>query len=272
VKETGTYSGTGFIYQHELEDRTHIVPVLVTNKHVLTGATRVKFFFHEAGDDGLPLIGRKLNITINSGDIGDDWWYAHPDPGVDVAVAPIGPIIERMAKDGKSPFYRGVPTELLPSDDDIKQIDVLEPVIFIGYPNGIYDSKNLVPVSRSGVIATPVQLDYEGLPAFLIDASVFPGSSGSPVFLYNPIGYRIPGGDMKMASRVMLLGVFARYNVREQTMPVHDLAASTQIVEGEEAIDLGLVFKSRCISEAFNLMMKERAPDLIGKATEEPKR
>jgi hypothetical protein len=45
----------------------------------------------------------------------------------------------------------------------------------------------ILPISprffRRGMTATPPQLDYCGRPTFLIDASVFGGSSGSPVFL-----------------------------------------------------------------------------------------
>ena len=48
----------------------------------------------------------------------------------------------------------------------------------------MYDQVNLIPITRTGMTATPLQLDYDGRPSFLIDASVFPGSSGSPVFVY----------------------------------------------------------------------------------------
>ena len=43
-----------------------------------------------------------------------------------------------------------------------------------------------MPILRRGTTATPIALNFEGRPEFLIDAAVYPGSSGSPVFVYLP--------------------------------------------------------------------------------------
>lgn len=74
---------------------------------------------------------------------------------------------------------------MIPNEEQIKQMDAIEPITFIGYPNGIWDSTNLLPVARRGTTASPIEVDFEGSPRFLIDASVFGGSSGSPVFILN---------------------------------------------------------------------------------------
>lgn len=58
-----------------------------------------------------------------------------------------------------------------------------KPVTFIGYPNGLYEFTSLLPIVRQGYAATAMHIDHGGKPTFLIDAFVFPGSSGSPVFL-----------------------------------------------------------------------------------------
>src|SRR5437763_136516 len=44
-------------------------------------------------------------------------------------------------------------------------------------------------IPGGGVTANPLQADYDGRPVFLIDASVFPGSSGSPVVICNQGGF-----------------------------------------------------------------------------------
>lgn len=54
-------------------------------------------------------------------------------------------------------------------------------VLVIGYPKGFYDSVNLFPAVKSGVICSIFGMNYEGNPCFLIDATLFPGSSGSIV-------------------------------------------------------------------------------------------
>jgi hypothetical protein len=74
-------------------------------------------------------------------------------------------------------------------------------VTFIGYPNGIWDSKNLLPVVMRGTTASPIEVDFEGTPRFLIDASVFGGSSGSPVFILNQGTYSMKDGGVAVGSR-----------------------------------------------------------------------
>ena len=78
----------------------------------------------------------------------------------------------------------------------------------VGYPNGIWDSKNNLPILRRGITATAVYNDYNGKKEFMIDMACFPGSSGSPVFLYNPTFYNSKDGTaINLGSRIYLLGI-----------------------------------------------------------------
>lgn len=78
----------------------------------------------------------------------------------------------------------------------------------IGYPNGIWDAKNNLPIIRKGVTATHPAINFNGKSEFLTDIASFPGSSGSPVFLLNVGGYMDSQGNVFMGtSRVKLLGV-----------------------------------------------------------------
>ena len=124
----------------------------------------------------------------------------HPDPRVDVAALPILPILEKMTEGGAPPFFRSVSSEISLSSQLAEGLDALENVIFIGYPNGIFDSRNLLPVTRRGTTATPISVGYEGSPSFLIDASIFPGSSGSPVFLLDNGSCQPRGGGLAIGS------------------------------------------------------------------------
>lgn len=71
----------------------------------------------------------------------------------------------------------------------------MESVEFIGYPEGLYDSVNCLPIARRGMMATLGYIDYEGKPEFLIDATVLTGSSGSPVFMAQPRNARNGAGS-----------------------------------------------------------------------------
>lgn len=65
-------------------------------------------------------------------------------------------------------------------------LDILDSVYFIGYPSGIIDNFNLTPLVRKSNFSTVYTMNFNDMNQFLIDGSVFPGSSGSPVFIkYN---------------------------------------------------------------------------------------
>lgn len=51
----------------------------------------------------------------------------------------------------------------------------------VGYPLGFHDQTNNLPVYRRASIASAYGVNFGGLPYFLIDANLHPGTSGSPV-------------------------------------------------------------------------------------------
>ncbi len=88
----------------------------------------------------------------------------------------------------------------------------------VGYPNGLWDRKNNLPIARRGITASPVAVDWNGRNEFLIDCAVYPGSSGSPIYLFSPSGTRLTTGHRLVpTNEVMLLGVVK--SVFMQTVP-----------------------------------------------------
>lgn len=78
----------------------------------------------------------------------------------------------------------------------------------IGYPNGIWDATNNLPVIRKGTTATHANIPWNAKQEFLTDIASFPGSSGSPVFIANIGGYTDNKGNTYMGDhRIYLLGV-----------------------------------------------------------------
>lgn len=79
----------------------------------------------------------------------------------------------------------------------------------IGCPNGLSDNVNNLPIIRQGVTATNPSFPYNGKQEFMVDMACFPGSSGSPIFLYNNSGF-YDGKEKSYimgASRIKLLGI-----------------------------------------------------------------
>ena len=149
---------------------------------------------------------------------------------------------------------------MVPSQKQLDELDALEEITFVGYPNGIYDSKNLLPIIRKGTTATPPQIDYEGKPMFLVDASVFPGSSGSPVLICNTGGFATKNG-FAVGTRVMLLGLISSVLVQKEDNTLQFISIPTTttipIVRTTQMIDLGVVFKASTILETIHGFLKK---------------
>jgi hypothetical protein len=142
-------------------------------------------------------------------------WTGHPNDDADIACMPLAQALINANDPGRRIFYRPIGCELCPSDEIVAELDVIEDIEFVGYPNALYDSVNLTPIVRRGITATPIELDYCGLPMFLIDASVFPGSSGSPVFIVQRNGYTDGGQIMVGGLRAYFVGIVASTHIQQ---------------------------------------------------------
>lgn len=264
-----SWVGTGFIYAVETNAGT--AHFLVTNKHVLDAAERIVIRMIKQDVSGDPSLGNATQITIQP--FNDSSWTGHPDPSVDVGVMPLGVVLNEMQKMGAPAFFRSVSPALCLSTAQEQELDAIEEVVFIGYPNGLFDSTNYLPILRTGTTATPVAVDYRGVPAFLIDASVFPGSSGSPVFIANRGTYSTRSGSVAVGTRVICLGVLAAVHTR-QIQGAVGVLPSRLVAAFDEPIDLGIVYKARCIDECVQPLLQQagltqkQAAELIETSTE----
>lgn len=241
-------SGTAFIVEHaHARGRRRFI---VTNRHLVEGVRRGGVIFTR-GHHGQPLIGQRFHLGI---DEFPHAWFMHPDPAIDLAIVPLRPLEQAAQAQGIELYVHAVDTRLVPDAATIRAFDALEDVLFVGYPSGVWDQVNLMPILRRGTTATPMALDFEGRAEFLIDAAVYPGSSGSPVFVGQPERLRgAPTGDR----RLLLAGVVSAVFFREEAQrlvpaPVPaTVRRDLPLVMGAEMIDLGLVIKARAVTDVI---------------------
>jgi hypothetical protein len=212
-----TSIGTGFLYAVEAppvpsssNDATlRFVPLLVTNKHVVDGCDEISVQFTLAplnaaiGPDGQPVgkIYETFRIPVAGVCVG------HPSPDVDLCGFPVAGFLNLFATRGLELRHQFLNPSYKP-DDALRQIlRAIEPIAMVGYPSGIWDSVNNAAIVRRGSTATHPLVRYENRPEFLIDAACFPGSSGSPVFLFEDGMYRTVGGALSPGTRIAFLGV-----------------------------------------------------------------
>lgn len=247
---TSRSTGTGFIINYPAGNG-QIRPVLITNKHVIQGAVEVAFTMPAAEKTGEPA-RRGTRMTIRNFDTNN--WVGHPDSGVDIGVMFFSPVLDAMSNNNAPAFYRGFDPQLLVTQDFANSLDAIEDVTMIGYPNGLFDRSSMLPIARRGQTATPIFNDYNDLPAFLIDASVFPGSSGSPVVLYDRGTFTTRDGTTHVGSRMAVLGIVAAVHTRQVNGVVQMLNAG--IATFDDMIDLGIVFKASAVQETVFTMFE----------------
>ena len=253
--ERGMGAGTGFIFNLQSEDQKGTAagrPFLITNRHVVENTSLGMIMFFKSFDNELSAAVMDKPTALYLTDF-PDFWFNHPDDTIDLCATFLGgQIIKSEMELGHRLFFRAVTEDLIPEEE---YIDAIEDVYMIGYPNAIMDDQNLIPVVRKGVTATPWVANYKGKRNFLVDISVFPGSSGSPIFLMDQTR-----DDYDNTKRVYFLGVMsAGYSIANSNSlseqyistskePTHDI---------KEMLDLGIAIKSSCVIEMLRAYEKK---------------
>lgn len=260
------YFGTGFIFK-SYDDSGENEYYVVTNKHVVKNAISGSLRFILKNSKGEPDYQNAFKYNINDF---ESQWFGHGniiedkiiDATIDVAIMPFAPIYQSVYDQTGKDIYFGSPRlENIPTQKDIDEIiDAMENVVFIGYPNGLIDEFNNTPIIRKGITATPYALNFNGQKKFLVDASVFGGSSGSPVYILQESMYRKKGETrMTMKDKFFFVGIIASVYQKHEFNEIHDVPVDTKkIAHNKQMIDLGVVFKPETIVETIEQYKKKK--------------
>lgn len=185
--QTKTCTGTGFLYLAEIplgNGETRSKLLLISNKHVLmNGQGKLLLSLNRRGNDGKPILGDVVDFAFEEFDA---LYFGHTDNDVDLACVDVSTISH-----GDAYLGRIGPEFLIPID--YEKVALGGDVVFIGYPNDYYDIANNLPLVRKGTLASMPNVDFNGKGVVVIDAEVFSGSSGSPVFVDWDNKYRLLG-------------------------------------------------------------------------------
>lgn len=204
--EKSRFIGTGFLMNF------YTMPLLITNKHVIK---------NEPLQYRLNLPGHRIDrIKIGQEEGYEDFfkWVPHPDKKVDLAATLVP--YELHAK------VIGLNFELIGKSSDI--YDGLD-IFYWGFPlgAGAEESHHHYPILRTGVVAQNRSRNQ-----YLIEANIFPGSSGSPIFTKSMIirqniniDYEVRDQETKLRllfKAPRLIGIVSSY------IPYQDTAFSSQ--------------------------------------------
>lgn len=234
--------GTGFLLQRPVGEN-QVKLYLVSNKHVFASTESIALTFTKL-KDGKPDIGNSVRLPISG--IKNNI-VQHPNPNVDIAVLECTGLFVLLPD---QLYFKAVSYNMLATFQE-KELSVAENVYFVGYPDNRYDIKNNLPLVRTGIIASYPQYDYNGDPVFIIDAQVFPGSSGSPVYI-DLTFENMKNGQIVLGKRnIKLLGIVSQTMIRNNQLKA--VPTGSQLLT-EEVLGLGVVFKATEIKKIIDSM------------------
>lgn len=270
-KKDGWYSGTGFVFR--TEDN---IPVIVSNNHVIDGSLIGQFIMTEGDEYNEPAIGKTIKFEVKNF---SKQWIPHPVSQIDLAVMPLRVVANEWSKRGQRPFFTAIGSGTIPIDQEWKQFIPLEDIVMIGYPNGLEDSFNNLPLFRKGITASHPAINYEGKEEFVIDTGIYPGSSGSPVFLLTTEFYEKSREIQRGPDHVRLLGIvqevfiytaegkIVKRNLKKKEVmsikptKISSSKSSLQKVHSAIPIDLGKVIRSTKLRD-FEPILNERSNEV----------
>lgn len=194
--------GTGFFFAFNFdEERT--IHTIITNKHVIKDAVEGSFLLHELDTVEQPST-KNFQVTLDNF---EKLWVPHPNPEVDLCAMFFEPVKAAALAQDKRIFNTLLNQNLIFPDSALEELSAVEDVLMTGYPIGLWDSTNNLPLIRKGITATHPAIDFCGKSITVLDIACFPGSSGSPVLLVNEGFYGTKKSIQIGGKRVILIGV-----------------------------------------------------------------
>jgi len=248
--QTSQGIGTGFYFLFEIDDAK--VPVFITNKHVIYDANEVTFSLHFAEKEQP---SREVIIVTYESN-----WISHDK--YDLAFTFANPLFEQIKrKYGKDIFLIPLTENLIWNSEKLENLSAVENVLMYGYPIGLYDEKNVLPLIRSGVTASHPATDFNGEKIGVVDMACFPGSSGSPILIVNEGSYidKKSGSVNIGASRIIFLGILFGgpvYN-SEGKIVIKKIPTIQEVISlTPQMINLGYYIKSEVILDFKEIIRK----------------
>ena len=243
--------GTGFLYA-TTRGATPDMVFLVTNYHVVTGnepqsmtrgqGDRLQFYLHTSRDEPTSYFPVTIPLYTKTGE--PIWIRSTQFPEADVVLVPIMP--ELYNGRGQLFVFSEAHTQI-----DMKVRPATQATL-LGYPYGFFDTKNFLPVWKTGHLATEPAFDFQGEPVFLVDVSAFPGMSGAPVVAVSQGVYENELGEMMTGVQRKLLGVFSAMRM-VKTRPTVDATGMTidagTAASPSDSLQLGYVWKAGLIND-----------------------
>lgn len=243
TEEGNTTSGTGFFYAFNSSGNGRSFNALITCRHLLEDMKEANLLLHlgtykqDAKDIAVQSAYWRKVANLQQSVI------YHPDKDIDLCGVPIDLLrVETRHGEVISPIIITIPDNMVLPDEKLIELTPMEEVFIIGFPAGLTDGRTGLPVIRRGITAFHPGIDFNGKSLGLLDITSYPGSSGSPVLIYNQGSYPTQNG-ITIGNRGIFLGVLNGYSPGSDEIDRADL-------------HLGGYVKAKALDDLKNEMIK----------------
>lgn len=241
LKDEQVSQGTGFFYQSIEKE----LCFLVTNYHVVTGngpqsqespkGDSISFKIRDK-------TGSSKTIKIPLFQNGKPTWLQHAsEVNADIAVIPLF-----------GDHIKDCEFEVLNSrvkNDNVYKGPTAR-VTLIGYPYGFHDAANMLPIWKTGSVASEPEYDFNGEKTIVLDISAFPGMSGSPAMIVAKGSYGDKNGNMYAGNAYHFLGIYASMNMFNSELNLEQVSNDAKkFVKHTESLQLGVIWKASLIND-----------------------
>jgi len=259
--------GTGFFYQElapkdptKKEEWRAVKNVwLVTNKHVILPTQQNEeiipnaVIFHIRRIDNNRPVWEPIELQK---DALIERARFHPDQSVDICMIDIYSLLKDKLNDGRQYMaWFAVSKENLPGENKIHP-EVTSDAIVVGYPRGFYDQHSVFPIVKAGIIASKWGAYFNQKPYFLIDAKLFPGSSGS-IVITKPTNLLVENGNLfhNSEKQFAFLGIYSG----EPYQQYHPLELDDITIIRKSGFNVGIVWYGHLVEDIMKQGIKINA-------------
>jgi hypothetical protein len=243
--------GTGFFVAHWYGEQS--VLLLVTNFHVLTGfapterkvaiGDNIEFNLHISNNNPEKVKNFRFPLFTKEGK--PVWLINEENKEADLAIIPM-PVEVYQEADMVNCINEKWSTNHL-------KVRTTTRTSVVGYPYGYYDTKNSLPIWKTGSIASEPDIDFEGKKLIVLDISAFPGMSGAPVFAIAHGMYETEAGGMQGGSIKKFIGIYASMQMLTKNKFLEQLINQIPVgIIDQESLQLGHVWKASLIFDVLN--------------------
>jgi hypothetical protein len=245
AKQPGkTSTGTVFIMTHPIKGTNW--NVMVTANHVLEeiqGDSATLCLAQKQPDGSFT----KVNHPIQIREHGTNLWTRHPN-------ADVATMVVSLPKSFLDTLDAVAGTDLLAGDEAMQTQDLCpgEELYCLGFPLGLESNPAGFPILRSGRISSFPVYPSKRAPQILLDARVFGGNSGGPVF-FDLEGRRKFGTGSSSLDWRGIAGVLSQDISHVQQIDDY-FESSTR----RDPLGIAVVVPAQFIKETIELMMREK--------------